>query len=83
MPPMRERTRLIAFQMLRTCPQVPYLVRIPWIFLRVYSGGLVGLRGLLELKPGDAVLARPIHRGGDPLADCLQVLVGIKYVGSH
>ncbi|KAI0757914.1 hypothetical protein BC629DRAFT_1598239 [Irpex lacteus] len=47
---------------------------------KVPSGPIAGLAGLLELLPGDALLARPIDREGDPLGDCLQVLVGVNLV---
>lgn len=38
------------------------------------------LRGQLHMQPGDALLARPIDRGGDPQHDCLQALCGALYV---
>ncbi|KAI0091813.1 hypothetical protein BDY19DRAFT_904411 [Irpex rosettiformis] len=46
----------------------------------VPSGPIGDLAGLLELKPGDALFARSTENAGDPEADCLQVLVGIKLV---
>ncbi|KAI0750356.1 hypothetical protein BC629DRAFT_1231321 [Irpex lacteus] len=42
-------------------------------------GIISALPGLLKLKPGYAVLARPITQGGDPNDDCLQVLVSIEF----
>ncbi|KAI0086699.1 hypothetical protein BDY19DRAFT_908118 [Irpex rosettiformis] len=45
--------------------------------LGVPGGPTEALRGDLELLPGDALLGRPINKGGDPSFDCLQVLVGI------
>jgi hypothetical protein len=43
-----------------------------------FANRRLGLKGYLELKPGDAVLARPIDKGGNVLDDSLQILVGIK-----
>lgn len=41
---------------------------------------LSGIRGLLEIEPGDALLARPLDREGVPEHDCLQALSGVLYV---
>ncbi|KAI0084503.1 hypothetical protein BDY19DRAFT_997719 [Irpex rosettiformis] len=49
---------------------------------KVPSGPIDGLRGLVELKPGDAFFARPIDKAGDPGADCLQIMVGVSLVNS-
>jgi hypothetical protein len=40
----------------------------------------IGLKGYLELHPGDAVLARPVDKGGRVSDDTLQILVGVKWV---
>jgi hypothetical protein len=44
-----------------------------------YLCSTLDLRGYLELRPGDALFARPIDKEGDKSFDCLQVLVGIRY----
>lgn len=39
-----------------------------------------GLRGLPQLRPGDALLGRSILAKGDPNEDCLQLLGGVECV---
>ncbi|KAI0083660.1 hypothetical protein BDY19DRAFT_910432 [Irpex rosettiformis] len=40
------------------------------------SGSSQDIPWLVDVLPGDAVMARPIDRGGDPEYDCLQALFG-------
>ncbi|KAI0793096.1 hypothetical protein BC629DRAFT_1592997 [Irpex lacteus] len=47
-----------------------------WMAQKVPRGSAKHLRGQLDMQPGDALLARPINRGGDPQHDCLQALCG-------
>ncbi|KAI0734354.1 hypothetical protein BC629DRAFT_1600858 [Irpex lacteus] len=48
-----------------------------WSTQTVPGGSVRGIRGLLEMEPGDALLARPIDRDGSPEHDCLQALSGV------
>ncbi|KAI0788938.1 hypothetical protein BC629DRAFT_1593435 [Irpex lacteus] len=45
--------------------------------MKVPPGPIAGLKGLVQIQPGDAVLARSIYAAGDPSEDCLQILGGI------
>lgn len=40
----------------------------------------LGLRGVTQLRPGDALMGRSILANGDPNEDCLQLLGGIECV---
>lgn len=45
------------------------------IGILISANALSATRGLLRLRPGDVVLARPIDKGGEPLHDIIMVVV--------
>jgi hypothetical protein len=62
---------------------VPRLVSVVTFTVMCVTNQSAGLKGLVHIKPGDAVLARPIDKGGNTTDDSLQILAGVMLVISR